>query len=92
MEENPLIFYEPRHKIRHDYKQLNIRGFAIAAIFVQPHKIVTPKSYAEAMAGPQAKEWHATCKSEYDSQVARGTFTITTLSYDYKAIKGKWVF
>ena len=44
------------------------------------------------MAGPQAKEWHAACKSEYDSQVARGTFTITTLPYDHKAIEGKWVF
>lgn len=41
------------------------------------------------MAGPQTKEWHAACKSKYESQVACGTFTITTLPYNYKAIKGK---
>ena len=44
------------------------------------------------MAGPQAKEWHAACKSKYDSQVAQVTFTITTLLYDHKAIEGKRIF
>ncbi len=90
--QHSLILDEPRHKVRHDYKQLHSRGFAKAAIFVKPHNIVTPNSYKEAMAGPQAKEWYAACKSEYDSQVARGTFNITTLPYDHKAIEGKWVF
>ena len=50
--ENSLIIHEPRHKVRHDYRQLNIRGFAKAVIFVNPHNIVTPKSYEEPMAGP----------------------------------------
>ena len=89
---NLLIFHEPRRLIRHDYKQLNSRGFAKAAIFVNPHNIVIPKSYKEIMAGSQAKEWYAACKSEYDSQIAQSTFIITTLSYDHKAIEGKWVF
>ena len=65
--ENSLILYEPRRKIRHDYKQLNTRGFAKAAIFVNLHNIITPKSYKKAMADPQAKEWYAAYKSEYDS-------------------------
>ena len=91
-EQNPLIINEPRHKVRHDYKQLHTRGFAKAAIFVKPHNIVTPNTYKEAMAGPQAKEWYAACKSEYECQVARGTFAITPLPYDCKAIEGKWVF
>ena len=54
--ENLLIFHEPQHKIKYDYKQLNSRGFAKAAIFVNPHNIVTLKNYKEAMAGLQAKE------------------------------------
>ena len=53
---------------------------------------MTPKSYEEAMAGPQAKKWYVACKSEYDSQIAQSTFTITTLLYDHKAIEEKWVF
>ena len=90
--ENPLIVHESQHKIRHDYKQLNIRGFAKAAIFVNPYNIVTPKSYEESMAGSQSKEWYAAYKSEYDSQIARSTFTITTLPYNHKTIEGKWIF
>lgn len=90
--DNPLILHEFRHKVRHDYKQLYTRGFAKATIFVKPYNIVTPKNYKEAMAGPQAKEWYAACKSEYDSQIARSTFTITTLFYDHQAIERKWVF
>ena len=50
--ENFLIIHESRHKVKHDYRQLNIWGFAKAAIFVNPHNIVTPKSYEEVMVGP----------------------------------------
>lgn len=53
---------------------------------------MTQKSYEEAMAAPQAKDWYAACKSEYDSQVTRATFTIMALLYDHKAVEGKWVF
>ena len=90
--ENLLILHETWRKIRHDYKQLNTRGFAKAAIFVNPYNIVTPKSYKEAIAGLQAKEWYAAYRSEYDSQIAQSIFTITRLFYDYKAIEGKGVF
>lgn len=31
-------------------------------------------------------------KEEYNSQIKRGTFEITTLPYDYKVIPGKWVY
>ena len=44
------------------------------------------------MAGLQAKEWYAVCKSKYDIQIARSIFTITTLFYNHKAIERKWVF
>ena len=44
------------------------------------------------MADSQTKEWYTACKFEYDSQIAQSTFTITTLPYDHKVIKGKWVF
>lgn len=50
------------------------------------------KSNAEAIARPQAKEWYTACKSQYNSQVIRETFTITIRTYNYKAIKRKWVF
>ena len=90
--ENPLILHEPWHKIRHDYKQLNLRGFAKAAIFVNLYNIVTPKCYEVAMVGPQAKEWYTACKFEYDSQIAQSIFTIITLPYDHQAIEGKWIF
>ncbi len=83
------ILDEPWHKIRHDYKQLH--SFAKAAIFVEPHNIVTPYSCKEAMAGSQAKEKYAVCKSKYDSQVTRGILTIKTLPYEPKAIEEIWV-
>lgn len=51
-EQNSLIINEPRHKVRHDYKQLYTRRFVKAAIFMKLHNIVTPNTYKEAMADP----------------------------------------
>lgn len=48
---------------------------------------MTPKSYEVAMAGPQDKEWYVASKPDYDSQIARSTFSITTLPYDHKTME-----
>lgn len=50
-EQNLLIINEPQYKVRHDYKQLHICGFAKAAIFMKPHNIVIPNTYKKAIAG-----------------------------------------
>jgi type IV secretory pathway VirB10-like protein len=60
-ENNPLILNYPRSKIRHDYKQLHHRGFVKAAKKIEPiespeHGLVTPKTFEQAINGPQAKE------------------------------------
>ena len=90
VEDNPLILREPRSKVRHNYKKLNTKGFVKAAKPLQ--KVIEPKTYEEALSGPYAKEWQQAMKEEYDSQIERGTFVVTTLPYDYKVIPGKWVY
>ncbi len=87
VEDNPLILKEPRSKIRHNYKQANSKGFVKAAKPIE--KVIEPKTYEEALASPYAKEWQQVMKEEYDSQIERRTFEVTTLPYNYKIILGK---
>lgn len=66
-EENPLILKEPRSKTRHNYKQLSSKGFFKTAKPIQ--KVIEPKAYEEALAGPYFKEWQQAMKEECDSQI-----------------------
>lgn len=88
---NPLILNEPRTRVRHDYRELNRRDFAKAAKFIS-HNIVTPIIYEKAISDPQSSQWQQVMKAEYDDQMKRGTFEITALPYDIRAIGGKWVY
>lgn len=56
---DPLILDQPRKRTKHDYKQLHQRGFVKAAkVTPTPsHSVIVPKTYEEAISGPQAKEW-----------------------------------
>jgi hypothetical protein len=92
-----------RQRQKHDYRQLNSRGLdanqrhqrglaQAASDTTKASQIVTPTTYQQAMTGPQAKEWFQAMKAEYDSQIDRQTFQLTTLPYDQKAIDGKWVY
>ena len=81
---------EPCSKVWHNYKELNTKGFVKAAKLLQ--KVIEPKTYEEALSGLYAKKWQQAMKKEYDSQIERGTFVVTTLPYDYKIILGKWVY
>ncbi len=87
IEDNPPILKESRSKIWHNYKQVNSKGFVKAAQPIQ--KVIEPKIYEEALAGPYAKEWQQAMKEEYYSQIERGTFEVTTFPYNYKIILGK---
>lgn len=90
VQDNPLILKEPRSKVQHNYKQVNSKGFVKAAKPIQ--KVIEPKTYEEALAGPDAKEWQQAMKEKYDSQIERGIFEVTTLPYDYIVIPAKWVY
>ena len=87
VEDNSLILKGSRSKIWHDYKQANSKDFVKAAKPI--NKVIEPKTYEEALAGPYTKEWQQVMKEEYDSQIEYGTFKVTTLPYDYKVIFGK---
>ena len=54
--------------------------------------IVEPKTWEEAMNGPQKEQWMAACREEVLSQLKRGTFRITKPPYDQPVIDGKWTF
>ena len=54
-EVNPLILNHPRPKVRHDYHQLHHKGIVKSAKFIS-HGIKTPKTFEEAIKGPQSKE------------------------------------
>ena len=92
---NPLVLEHPRPRTRHDYKNLNTKGFAKKAKpqdVLPKHGIKTPKTYQEAISGPQAKEWRAAMEEKVKSQLQRGTFRITRPPYDERIIPGKWDF
>jgi hypothetical protein len=56
-ENNPLILNYPRPKIRHDYKQLHQKDFVKSAKTASTgHRLITPKTFEQAINGPQAKE------------------------------------
>lgn len=93
LERIPLILNYPRRKPKVDYKELNTRGFATLAETVPPHHgMITPKTYEEAINGPQKEQWIAAMKEEVQSQLNKGTFIITKPPYDEPIIPGKWDF
>lgn len=69
---NPLILDHPRENTRHNYKDLHQRGFSkIAKVTAPQHGIVEPKTWEEAMNGPQKEQWMAACKEEVLSQLKK---------------------
>ena len=53
------------------------------------HGIKTPKTYQEAITGPQAKKWFVALKGKVSNQHKKVTFKITKLPHDERATPGK---
>ena len=51
-----------------------------------------PKSYEEAVAGPDANEWKEAMNKEHQSLLKNQTWSLTELPSGRKTIKSKWVF
>ena len=51
-----------------------------------------PESYQEAMRGPQADEWTAAMRAEYNSLMQAHTWKLVPLPAGRKAVKCKWIF
>ena len=51
-----------------------------------------PQTYGEAMASPQAKEWHSAMKDEINSLHDNDTWSIKTLPEGKSVVGGKWVY
>jgi hypothetical protein len=58
----------------------NIKGIAI------------PKTYEEAISGPNAKEWKAAMDKEINENSARGVYTLVSTPKGTRILGGKWVF
>jgi hypothetical protein len=54
--------------------------------------IAEPKSYREAVSGPQAEQWQQAMRDEVDALMANGTYTVTDLPTGAKALPSKWVY
>jgi len=51
-----------------------------------------PKTFKEAMSGPNAKEWKVAMEKEMSSLKENGTWTLGKMTAGKKAIKCKWVY
>src|SRR5579875_1494527 len=51
-----------------------------------------PTSFGEALKSEDASKWKAAMEDEYHSLLANGTWELTTLPKDRKAVGSKWVF
>ena len=60
---------------------------------INPSNVVhEPASYKQALRGPQATEWEAAIKTEYDSLVSRNTWKLVPRPAGRKLVDSKWVF
>jgi hypothetical protein len=51
-----------------------------------------PRTYAEAMKGPDAEKWCVACQEEYDMHMKNWTWDVVELPPGKKAIGSGWVF
>jgi hypothetical protein len=51
-----------------------------------------PKSFQEAMAGPDADQWYQAAAAEMQAHLKNGTWELVKLPAGQKAIDSKWVF
>jgi hypothetical protein len=56
------------------------------------HVVHKPALYKQALRGPQAKEWGAPIKTEYDSLVSRNTWKLVPRAACRELVDSKWVF
>lgn len=54
--------------------------------------LVEPRSYQEAVSGPQCAEWKSAMEEEMQSHRDNGTWELVNLPADRKAIGSKWIF
>ena len=83
---NELMKEEARHPLaRRAEKGVHFANHARLEVQV-------PKSYKEAMEGPQAEQWGEAIKAEMASLLQHGTWELTKLPHGRKAVGCKWVF
>ena len=51
-----------------------------------------PKTYKEAVASIQSKDWHKAMQAEVDELESQGTWDVTDLPSDKHPLKGRWVY
>jgi hypothetical protein len=56
------------------------------------HIVHEPASYKQALRGPQATEWEAAIKTEFDSFVSRNTWKLVPRLVGKKLVDSNWVF
>ena len=60
--------------------------------FVSTPVLREPRSYKEAMATPQAKDWHKATNTKLDSLLAKDVYKVVPLPHGTKAISSKFVY
>ncbi|KAI6787438.1 hypothetical protein KC343_g10664 [Hortaea werneckii] len=102
-EEQGLNRYGQKHKGRlnmhrrlHRVFMASINGIVHnKASSIKASDISIPNTYDEAMASPQAPQWHTAMQQEVDSLKANNTWELVKLTdvpHDANIIRGRWVF
>lgn len=73
---------------------LPLKSFYALTAAVDTSEVITPNTYAEAMATPEAAHWQAACESEISSLVEHETWKLVKMPTTGNAnlVKGRWVF
>jgi hypothetical protein len=66
-------------------------AFAVV-VSKQPPELVEPKSFKQAMSGPDADKWYEACMAEMQAHFENGTWQLVQLPAGRKVIGSKWVF
>lgn len=51
-----------------------------------------PRTLSKALSGPEAQKWKEAANEEYSSLIKNGTWKLTTLPQNRKAISNRWIF
>jgi hypothetical protein len=73
------------------FNQAMEHAFAVVASKQSP-ELVEPKSFKQAMSGPDADKWYEACMAEMQAHFENGTWQLVQLPAGRKAIGSKWVF
>ncbi len=85
-----------RHSTRNqrkDYYSLHHKGFAKAAITTAPlGGFDEPRTYKDAINGPEQHQWLQAMQSEYDSLIDNKTWKLVEPPHNRSVLRGRWVY